>query len=103
MTETNEYYCNSKGKKIQCFDWSWICPNKEMTCWDKFHTFYLPKGVFTLSHKQNTDDMDNMFVTVNRKSNEYKQKRTALLLSEKQLLDIDDRDENEETRITLHL
>ena len=47
--------------------------------------------------------MDKMFDTVTQKRNEYKQKQAALLLSEKQLLDIDDRDDNEETRITLHL
>ena len=47
--------------------------------------------------------MDNMFVTVSQKSNEYKQKQTALLLSEKQLFDIDDRNNNEETRDTLNL
>ena len=33
--------------RYSCNDWSWMCPNKEWTCWEKFHDYYLPSGLFT--------------------------------------------------------
>jgi hypothetical protein len=32
------------GDKVT--DWSWTCPTK-ISCWNKFHEFYLPNGLFS--------------------------------------------------------
>ena len=28
-------------------DYDWICPDQSISCWDKFHTFYLQAGIFS--------------------------------------------------------
>jgi hypothetical protein len=28
-------------------DFSWVCPNTNLACWEKLHTFYGPRGLFT--------------------------------------------------------
>lgn len=45
-TKTGLYYDTNLGKKVVCSDWSWMCPNKGMSCWDKFHTYYALTDVF---------------------------------------------------------
>jgi len=34
---------------------SWLCPNKEWTCWQKLHDFYLPRGLWASNFKRPTD------------------------------------------------
>jgi hypothetical protein len=52
-TKIKTVFCNSH-KVCLCFQ-SWneppkakgiMCPNQDWTCWEKFHRFYLPEGLF---------------------------------------------------------
>ena len=36
----------SKANQIQTPSQDYFCPNKDWSCWKKFHEFYLPKGLF---------------------------------------------------------
>jgi hypothetical protein len=45
------------GKEIS--DYSWMAPNNSMSCWEKAHTFYIPRGLFRggasmVNHVDNT-------------------------------------------------
>ena len=46
------------GKKIaknQVKDISWLCPQENLTCWEKAHIFYVPKGLFKLIDIEDKD------------------------------------------------
>jgi hypothetical protein len=55
------YFCARKGKRIKCTDWTWMCSDKHLSCWDKFHSFYLPAGVFH-THATSKDGDNLIFV-----------------------------------------
>ena len=38
--------------QLRCTDWTWLCPNKQWTCWDKYHNYYGPAGLFRPPHDQ---------------------------------------------------
>jgi hypothetical protein len=71
------YFCARKGKSIKCTDWTWMCPDKHLSCWDKFHSFYLPAGVFHTHATSNVGDK-LIFARVNRVSLQNKKRLQAL-------------------------
>ncbi len=41
-------------------DFSWLCPNSTLTCWQKFYSFYQKKQLFsTIANDADNDKEDN--------------------------------------------
>ena len=40
------YFLISSLDTKKYHDWSWVCPHGNISCWDKFHTFYLHQNLF---------------------------------------------------------
>ena len=49
-TLNNEIKMTPKYESVPCTDWSWICQNKDWTCWEKFHRYYHDIGLFRQPH-----------------------------------------------------
>jgi hypothetical protein len=72
------------GKEIS--DYSWMAPNDSMSCWEKSHTFYIPRGLFpggaTVVNQEWRSNKDKLkFVNAAVSSECYLAKRTAFGLS----------------------
>jgi hypothetical protein len=73
------------GKEIkEISDYSWMAPNNSMSCWEKAHSFYIPKGLFLPATSQQVNQewdasgKDKMqFVNVALSSELYVAKRRA--------------------------
>jgi hypothetical protein len=67
------------GDEIE--DYSWMAPNKTMSCWEKAHSFYIPNGLFTASPRVANQDLGGdskmRFVNVKVSSDIYNKKRAA--------------------------
>ena len=61
----------SKSERILCEDWSWICPNQNLSCWEKFHSYYKNTNLFIVDYSSNS-------VRINRSSALFKRKQKAL-------------------------
>ena len=68
-TSGNIWYGRSKSDNKHCDNWDWLCPDKHLTCWEKFHTFYLGKELFTSS---------GFYPSIRTSNSLYKQRNTAL-------------------------
>ena len=62
-------------KKYSCNDWSWSCLNKEWTCWEKFHNYYLSSGLFT---KPNNRASAYSSVQIHKKHDLYKRQQICI-------------------------
>ena len=62
-------------------DYSWLAPNPSMTCWQKAHAYYIPRGLFSedgIGQTQNWHGTDNLrFVNASVSSDCYNKKRVA--------------------------
>ena len=66
-----------KQDKSEVTDYSWMAPDHSMTCWEKAHSYYIPKGLF----KQDcvAINWDNLkFQNARISSNLYSRKSSAL-------------------------
>jgi len=70
-TANNIYIDPTKGRQV-CTDWSWVCPNKTLTCWEKLHQFYIPNKLFMSA---NADISPQNFSSVNIKTGSLLQKK----------------------------
>ena len=72
-----EKYDNSKVR-----NWEWLCPETELTCWQKAHKWYIPNGLFNLSKGNSKHppqiDYSNIF-KVNQNSDLALKRHQALL------------------------
>lgn len=71
----------NKDKK-EISDYSWMAPDESMSCWEKAHRFYIPKGLFKIGaneHKQDWSSGNKLKFTHASVSSEcYSGKRQAL-------------------------
>ena len=79
-TKDNQYYNYSTSSYQPCYDWSWMCNKKSLSCWDKLHEHYLPRGLFTKpTNEISPDKYDTAHI---KKSHPiYKMKKQALRLA----------------------
>ena len=64
-------------------DYSWLAPDDSMSCWEKAHRFYIPKGLFKASASKvqgpgQSNDKRMKFVNASVSSDIYRAKRIAL-------------------------
>ncbi len=71
----------SDGEEIS--DYSWMAPDDSMSCWEKAHSFYIPKGLFVLAGtcQEWSSNEKLKFVNVAVSSECYKAKRRAFGLA----------------------
>ena len=79
-TATNKYYDSVTSTYKPCYDWSWICPDKGLTCWEKLHQFYIPNNLFTVATQEITPN-SYYNAHIKRSCNLLKQKNNALKLA----------------------
>ena len=68
-----------KGPQVgeELIDYSWRAPNKEWTCWEKAHKFYIPQGLFR-NNVAKLDESNPSFQCTMVSSQLYNAKRRAL-------------------------
>jgi hypothetical protein len=72
--------------KVSIKSLKWICPDKDLTCWEKLHHYYVPNGLFpSLAQiKQTNLDMKKKeFFTTIKNSELYKSREKAIQKYEK--------------------
>ena len=76
-TEKNLFFDHSVQKYVQCTDWSWMCQDEGLSCWEKLHKFYIPNDLFT---KPKTEIKPNVFLScrISRSNYLYKRRKEAL-------------------------
>ena len=67
-------------------DYSWMAPNHSMSCWEKAHSFYIPRGIFKKASAREVNQdwwgKDKLrFVNIAVSSDAYNAKRVAFDLS----------------------
>ncbi len=70
---------NKDGEEIS--DYSWMAPDDSMNCWEKAHTFYIPKGLFSAGESIKNVNEKLKFGNVALSSECYLAKRRALGLA----------------------
>ena len=71
---------NKDGDEID--DYSWLAPNNEQSCWEKAHTWYIPKGLFranaSLANQDWRGEKKLKFVNASVSSDIYNARRMAM-------------------------
>lgn len=79
-TKENKYYNYSTSSYQPCYDWSWMCKNHTLSCWEKLHQYYIPKGLFTTPTVEISPDSYHS-AHIKKSNCVYKQKQQALKLA----------------------
>jgi hypothetical protein len=68
-----------RGTDDPVTDFSWMCDdNAELTCMEKFHSFYLPRQLFKPKAITIVPNKKTMFATIRMTSDIYKRRQVAL-------------------------
>jgi hypothetical protein len=68
-----------RGTDDPVTDFSWMCDdNAELTCMEKFHSFYLPRQLFKPKAITIVPNKKTMFATIRMASDIYKRRQVAL-------------------------
>ena len=71
----------TRYSRLSVKSWDWMCPDTNLTCWEKAHNFYIPNHLFSMEEGTlyNSSTIDLAIVSkVNRKSKLASRKREAL-------------------------
>lgn len=74
-----------KYYKLQAEDLKWFCPNRDLTCWEKLHHFYVPNGLFPALRtiqETNMDEKKKEFFLAIKSSKMYKARNNSIKLYE---------------------
>ena len=69
----------SDDNNVPVTDFSWLCPDSTMTCWQKFHKYYGPRKLYSVTRNAEDDDKEHKynFDKINTKSELFKAKQLA--------------------------
>ena len=67
--------------RLSVKSWDWMCPDTNLTCWEKAHNFYIPNHLFSMEEGTlyNSSTIDLAIVSkINKKSKLASRKRETL-------------------------